>query len=74
MQLVHAVQDVALLVLVNVPLAHVLHALSVVLVPAVLTYVPATQTVQGSHTVALSASWSHEPEAQGTFGAVFPAQ
>ena len=49
-------QDVALVVLLNVPLAHALHALSVVVVPAVLTYVPATHAVQGSHTVALSPS------------------
>jgi hypothetical protein len=72
--LVHAVQDVALVVLLNVPLAHALHVLSVVVVPAVLTYVPAIHEVQAPHTVALSPSWSQVPTAHGTFGAVFPAQ
>jgi hypothetical protein len=67
-------QDAALLVVEKLPEAHFEHIWSAVALPAVETYVPAPHWVHPTHAVAGLPSLSQVPAAQGTSGAVPPAQ
>ena len=51
-QVAHVEQLVTFVLEVKVPLAHVVHVRSLVVVPVTLTRVPAEQVVQGTHAVA----------------------
>ena len=74
LQTLQGVQLGAFAAVLKVPLAHGAHVRSNVAPPAAATDWPGTHSVQATHAVAASPSWSQVPGAHDSFGIEAPAQ